>query len=582
MKRIETLADRLKRAQTPAPTDALRVRRRDFFRTVAAGATALAGSAALVGCGSDDGNDATVSFQHGVASGDPQPTAVILWTRVTPSDPARSYDLLWQVATDAAFGNIVRSGSVVASSAADFTAKVDATGLAAGTRYYYRFIHGVVTSPTGRTRTLPAGNVSQVRLAVFSCSNYPAGFFNVYADAAQQPEVDAAVHLGDFIYEYSRSGYASENAAALGRLSDPDAELLTLSDYRRRYAQYRSDPDLQALTAALPLIAVWDDHEVANDAWRDGAENHQANEGNWAARKAAAVRAWHEWLPVRSGSDTSRIWRSFAYGNLLALHMLDSRLFGRDRQIDINAYFDASGAFNAAGFAAALADANRQLLGAEQLSWLQQQMQGSTATWQVLGQQVLMASTPIPAPIALQQISVSAYAALVQKAQTAPASLTPQEQAILAAPAIPYNLDAWDGYAVARETVLALAATLDRNLVVLTGDTHNAWANNLRNAQRQQIGVEIAVASVSSPGFEAVFPNENPAVFAAAVQQLIPAVAYADTSRRGYALVTVTAGECRCDWRYVSTVTSRSYSASVGRSLRVLPGSGNRRWIELT
>jgi alkaline phosphatase D len=423
--------------------------------------------------------------------------------------------------------------------------------------------------------------VSQVRLAVFSCSNFPAGFFNAYADAAQQPNVDAAVHLGDYIYEYSRSGYASGNAAALGRLSDPDAELLTLADYRRRHAQYRSDPDLQTLTAALPLIAVWDDHELANDAWRDGAENHQANEGDWAARKAAAIRAWHEWLPVRNGADRTKIWRSFAFGNLLALHMLDTRLVGRDKQLDITSYIGANGAFNGTAFATDLANPNRQLLGAEQLGWLQTQMQTSTATWQMLGQQVLMASTVIPAPIALQQITVGAYGALVQKAQTAPATLTPQEQAILAAPSIPYNLDAWDGYAAARETVFGIARTLDKNLVVLAGDTHNAWGNNLRDAQRRQVGVEFGVSSVSSPGFEAIFPNENPVAFAAGIRQLIPAVAYADTSRRGYGLVTVTAGECRCDWRFVSTVTSRSYTASVGRSLRVLPGAANRTLVEV-
>jgi alkaline phosphatase D len=580
-KRVETLADRLKRAGMPAPSEALRLRRREFFQTVAAGATVLAGSAALSGCGSDDVNTDSVAFQHGVASGDPQTAAVILWTRATPTNSARSYDLLWEVASDAGFSNIVRSGTATAAPETDFTAKVDATGLTAATSYYYRFRYGAAVSPVGRTKTLPSGNVSQVRLAVFSCSNFPAGFFNVYADAAQQPNVDAAVHLGDFIYEYSRAGYASANAAALGRLSDPDAELLTLADYRRRYAQYRSDPDLQTLTATVPLIAVWDDHEIANDAWRDGAENHQANEGDWAARKAAAIRAWHEWLPVRSGADKTKIWRSFAYGDLLALHMLDTRLVGRDQQLEITSYIGANGAFNGTAFATDLANPNRQLLGAEQLGWLQAQMQTSTATWQMLGQQVLMASTFIPAPIALQQITIGAYGALAQKAQTAPATLTPQEQAILAAPSIPYNLDAWDGYAAARETVLATARTLDKNLVVLAGDTHNAWGNNLRDLQQRQVGVEFGVSSVSSPGFEAVFPNEDPAVFAAGVRQLIPAVAYADTSRRGYGLITVTAGECRCDWRYVSTVASRSFSASVGRSLRVLPGAANRKLMEV-
>ncbi len=575
MKRTQTLAERLETLHVPAASEALRLRRREFFRTVAAGTAALAGAGALGACGGS-GDDDRVAFLHGVASGDPTASAVMLWTRATPSNPGRIYELEWELSTDVAFTNPVRRGVAYAEPERDFTVKVDATGLNAGTSYFYRFVFAGERSPIGRTRTLPTGSVGQVRLAVFSCSNYPAGFFNAYADAAAQPGVDAAVHLGDFIYEYSRSGYASQNAAALGRLSDPDAELITLSDYRRRYAQYRTDPDLQALTAAMPLIAVWDDHESANNAWRDGAENHQPGEGSWAERKAIAIRVYHEWMPTRVGADPGKTWRSFAFGNLVALHMLDTRLAGRDRQLDIGSFLGAGGSFNAAGFAAALADGSRRLLGAEQFGWLQQQMQASTATWQVLGQQVLMGRMNIPAPIALQQISVGTYAALVQKAQSAPSTLTPQELAILAAPSIPYNLDAWDGYAVERESVLGLARTLDKNLVVLAGDTHNAWGSDLLDAQGRKIGVEFATPSVSSPGFEAVFPNENPQVFAASIEQLIGPLVYADTSRRGYLLVTATAGECRGEWRFVSTIGSRNYAASTGRTLRCLPGSAGR------
>ncbi len=455
------------------------------------------------------------------------------------------------------------------------------TGLSANTRYFYRFtwVEGGTRSPVGRTKTLPSGAASQVRLAVFSCSNYPAGFFNAYADAAAQPDLDAALHLGDFIYEYSRAGYASQNAAALGRLSDPDAELITLSDYRRRHAQYRSDPDLQALAAAVPMIAVWDDHESANNAWRDGAENHQSGEGDWAVRKATAIRVWHEWMPTRVGADPGKTWRRFDFGTLVSLHMLDTRLAGRDRQLDIASYVGAGGSFDGARFAAEVADPNRQLLGAEQTAWLQAQLQASTATWQVLGQQVLMGRMNIPAPVALQQITVGAYAALVQKAQTAPGTLTPQEQATLAAPSIPYNLDAWDGYAAARETVLGTARTLDRNLVVLAGDTHNAWGNDLLDLQGNRCGVEFATPSVSSPGFEAVFPNENPQVFAASIEALIGPLQYADTSRRGYLLITATSAECRGEWRFVSTTQSRTYTATTGRTLRVLPGAAGRALV---
>lgn len=423
------------------------------------------------------------------------------------------------------------------------------------------------------------GEVPESRLAVFSCSNYPAGFFNAYADAAAQPDVDAAVHLGDFIYEYSRAGYASQNAAALGRPSEPDAELITLSDYRRRHAQYRSDPDLQALCAAMPVIAVWDDHESANNARREGAENHQPTEGDWTTRKATAIRVWHEWMPTRVGADPGKTWRRFDFGTPVSLHMLDTRLAGRDRQLDIASDVGAGGSFDGARFAAEVADPNRQLLGVEQTAWLQAQLQASTATRQVLGQQVLMGRMAIPAPVALQQITVGAYAALVQKAQTAPGTLTPQEQATLAAPSIPYNLDAWDGHAAARETVLGAARTLDRNLVVLAGDTHNAWGNDLLDLQGNRCGVEFATPSVSSPGFEAVFPNEDPQVFAASVEALIGPLQYADTSRSGYLLITATASECRGEWRFVSTTQSRTFTASTGRTLRVLPGAAGRALV---
>jgi alkaline phosphatase D len=575
--RMDTLADRLRDSDKPNSDDLLRQRRRDFFRSVAAVSAVAAVGSTLSSCGGGD----KISFLHGVASGDPLPAAVVLWTRVTPSDELRSYDLEAEVATDDAFTNVVRRLGVTARPEQDFTAKVDVTGLDPATQYFYRFNWRTAQSPVGRTRTLPTGNVAQVRLAVFSCANYPAGFFNAYADAAAQQDVDAAVHLGDFIYEYSRAGYASQNAAALGRLSDPDAELITLSDYRRRHAQYRTDPDLQTLAASMPMIAIWDDHESANNAWRDGAENHQtATEGLWDVRKATAIRVWHEWMPTREAADPSKIWRRFDFGSLVSLHMLDTRPAGRDLQIDINNFVGVGGSFDGAGFTAALSDANRQLLGAEQTTWLQTQLQASTAAWQVLGQQVLMGRMNIPAPIALQQISVGGYAALAQKAQTAPNTLTPDEQAVLAQPSIPYNLDAWDGYAVARETVLGTARALDRNLVVLAGDTHNAWGNDLLDLQNNRCGVEFATPSVSSPGFEAVFPDEDPQVFAASVEALIGPLKYAETSRRGYLMITATAAECRGDWRFVSTTQSRTYSASTGRTMRVLPGSANRQLVD--
>lgn len=572
----------------PLPEGAADASRRGFVRGLALGGLAL-GALGLAGCGGSDDDDDTpaVQYLHGVASGDPLADRIILWTRL--STTAAAVTVHWEVARDAAFTALAASGRTTTDASRDWTVKVDATGLQPGTRYWYRFAVGTQRSPVGRTRTLPGAAVAQVKLAVFSCSNYPAGYFHVYAEAAQRDDLDATVHLGDYLYEYPRGGYASGQAAALGREVLPATELSTLADYRSRYAQYRSDADLQALHAAAPMIAVWDDHEIANDTWKDGAENHTegggtGGEGSFAERRAAAVQAWHEWLPVRSGADLLSIYRSFSFGNLLALHMLDTRVLARDRQLDYADYTTATG-LDAAGFTAALSDPGRQLLGSTQTAWLTAQMSASTATWQVLGQQVLMGRMNIPAPILFEAlnpgsgVSVGTYSALYARSLTDPGSLTAAEQALLAQPAIPYNLDAWDGYPVARETVLGTARALDKNLVVLAGDTHNAWASDLRDAAGRSVGVEFATPSVSSPGFEAILTGEEPATLAAGLTQLIEPLVYCDTSRRGYLLITASATECRADWVFVDSVLRTTYAAVSGQSLRVLPGAANRRIV---
>jgi alkaline phosphatase D len=321
----------------------------------------------------------------------------MLWTRITPpAGHQADIPVQWELASDAAFASIVARGESSATAARDFTVKVDAAGLKPATVYHFRFRAHGVTSAAARTRTLPTGSVAQVRLAVFSCANYPAGYFNVYADAARRSDLDATVHLGDYIYEYARGGYASAQAEAMGRLVNPAGEILSLADYRERHAQYKSDADLQALHAAAPMIAIWDDHEFANDTWSAGAENHQPGEGDFAMRKAAAMQAYHEWMPTRTAS-AELIYRSFDFGDLVSLHMLDTRVIGRDKQLDY-ADFMTSAGIDSAGFTTAMANPSRQLLGQTQTQWLQQQMAASRATWQVLGQQVLMGRMNIPAP----------------------------------------------------------------------------------------------------------------------------------------------------------------------------------------
>jgi alkaline phosphatase D len=551
--------------------------RRDFIRGL--GASVLAASALARSSGAL-AQDVDQPFQHGVASGDPLADRVIIWTRVTPKHPG-PVSVKWEVAHDAEFRQVLRRGHALAGAQADYTVKVDVLGLPPSATLFYRFSAQGQLSSVGRTRTLPVGELDQVKLAVFSCANYPAGYFHVYAEAAKLDDVFASVHLGDYIYEYGRDGYASGDAAALGREVEPANELLALNDYRQRYAQYRSDLDLQAMHAAMPMIAVWDDHEISNDTWRNGADNHdQASEGSFGVRRAAAIRAYHEWLPTRlpDPNKPDLIFRSFKFGNLLSLYMLDTRVIARDQQLDYANYLSATG-FDEAQFSVDMANPDRQLIGTMQSNWLTKQMANSTATWDVLGQQVLMGRMYIPAPLVLGQISFTDYSILVYKAQTDPASLTAAELEVLSQPAIPYNLDAWDGYAMARETMLGTSLALNKNLVVLAGDTHNGWASNLDDYLGNPVGVEFATPSVSSPGLEEYFPSEDPIAVAAGLSEIIGPLQYANTHQRGFMLVTATPTECQAEWRYVDTVKSLNYSVVPGPILRTLPGAGNRRIV---
>jgi len=533
----------------------------------------------LAACGSDS-DERAASFAHGVASGDPLADRVILWTRVTATGNG-DVDVGWEIAEESDFARPLASGTVRTGAASDFTVKVDATGLVANRSYYYRFGCLGALSPVGRTRTLPTGTVSRVRFAVFSCSNYPTGYFNVYADAAQFNDIDVGLHLGDYIYEYAAGGYASQNAASMGRVSKPANEIITLSDYRQRYQQYRTDPDLQAVHARMPFITVWDDHELSNDTWTGGAENHDpATEGLWAARRQMAIQAYHEWMPIRlpNAARPDRIYRSFDFGNLVSLHMLDTRVIGRDKQLAYASYVGADRSFNSAAFAADASNPARQLMGAEQSAWLQNQMGKSSATWQILGQQVLMARMLLPAPMVLGTTGYPAYFAIAAKVK-AGTPLSAAEQQLLAATPLPYNLDAWDGYPAARETVLNMARTLNKNLVVLAGDTHNAWASDLADLQGRAVGVEFGVPAVSSPGFEGYFPTAAPAMVAAGMEQLIGPLQYAETASRGFMVLTVTPTETRAEYRYVSTIASRTYTAATGKTLRTLPGAANRKLV---
>jgi alkaline phosphatase D len=568
--------------------------RREFLIKVGSVAASVAAGGSLSGCGTDEGW--IPLFDYGVASGDPLATSVVLWTHARPSDASSvSVPLTWEVSSDAAFQSIVASGQVVADASTGHTAKVDATGLRAGTEYWYRFRQGSFRSPVGRTRTLPEAGVSQIKLAVFSCSNYPAGRFHAYSDAATRG-AQVALHLGDYIYEYAATGYASSQAAAMGRQSIPAGELLTLDDYRKRHAQYKSDPDSKVLHSAMPMIAVWDDHETANDSWREGAENHDpATEGTWQARRAAALQAYHEWMPIRTGSSRESIYRGFDFGDLVSLHMLDTRLIGRDKQVEFTELLNPA---TQAAATQTLSSPTRQILGAAQTTWLQGRLATSPGKWQILGQQVLMARMEFPVSV-LQALNPSDTSPAAQAAgqaaindyltakgkKAAGAPLTQAETDLLDPtknPKLGYNLDAWDGYPAAREVLLNTVAQAfagrDRKLVSLAGDTHNAWYSQITAAgfaaaqgglaANALVGVELATPGVTSPGLESYLtipPAQTEQIFRGVVDDL----RWMDASQRGYLMLTISRAEIQADWVFVSDVTKSTFTAAVGNSVKL-------------
>ena len=565
------------------------ISRRDFIRLSAMGIGAAAISTGLAGCGGDSQIGVKVKYSHGVASGDPLQDKVIIWTRITPAESV-DIKVYWEVSEDAEFTSLIHQGHMITSPERDYTVKVDIQNLLPGRTYFYRFIANNVISPVGQMKTLPSGSVDKVKLAVFSCANYPAGFFNVYGEAAKRNDIDAVLHLGDYLYEYAMGGYATENAIQIGRAipQDNDTELVSLSDYRKRYALYRSDEQLQGLHAKVPFICVWDDHEVANDAWRNGAENHQAEEGSFDERKMQALQAYFEWLPIRPANpdDNETIYRYFEFGDLASLYMLDTRLIGRDLQLDFANYTDpVSGSFNSAQFIADVADANRTLLGADQLLWLQQTMMISPAKWQVLGQQVLMGRMNIPAELLRSPSKMGELVAIKLRMDAGDPTLTEEEQTRVLS-AVPYNLDAWDGYAYEREVIFGLVKQLDKDLIVLAGDTHNAWANNLTDRVGDAVGVEFAAPSVTSPGLESYLNlGDDPVALGQAefgFTTLINDLQYMNISQRGYLTVTLTPEKAEGEWVFVNNILSPTYSVDElkGKRMHALPGSDHRTLVD--
>ena len=461
-------------------------------------------------------------FYHGVASGDPLDDRVIIWTRVTPDDSTASVEVTWELADNETFESIAKSGKVTTGPERDHTVKVDVDGLQAGRHYFYRFNALGSTSPVGRTKTLPRDAVDSLKFAVVSCSNWQHGYFNAY-DRIAEKEVDVVLHLGDYIYEYGIG-----NARNVDRRHLPEHEVITLDDYRLRYAQYHLDPGLRKLRMRHPLITIWDDHEVANNTYSKGAQNHQEEEGDFEARKRAARQAYYEWIPIR---ESEKHYRAFRFGPLADLIMLDERQEGKTEP--------------AAGVTDPRYPAeDRSMLGTEQLAWFEQELRRNSVTWKLIGNQVTFSD--------LDRSAVS--------------------------PKNPRNMDSWDGYPAEKTRVARIIReNAIRNVVFLTGDTHASWAYEVvadplgspGRADYTPIAVEFGTPSVSSTNSNESLPDDTVKVREQLYMQSNPHLKYVNQRDHGYVLLTLFPERARADWYYVGTVLHPDTTETLARSFQV-------------
>ncbi|MFG2317829.1 alkaline phosphatase D family protein [Streptomyces tendae] len=526
--------------------------RRTVVKAAAAGAVLAAPLAATLPAGAAD---AAPAFLHGVASGDPLPDGILLWTRVTPTPEAipgsgtgPDTEVSWVVATDKALTNVVAKGSVTATAASDHTVKADVRGLAPATDYWFRFAAGPTDSPVARTRTAPAHDaaVPGLRFGVVSCANWEAGYFSSYRHLAARGDLDAWLHLGDYIYEYGTGEYGTRDTVV--RPHAPAHEILTLADYRIRHGRYKTDPDLQALHATAPVVAIWDDHEIANDTWSGGAENHtEGAEGSWAERQSAAKRAYFEWMPVRP-AIAGTTYRRLRFGKLVDLSLLDLRSF-RSQQVALgNGEVD---------------DPDRTLTGRAQLDWLKAGLASSDATWRLVGNPVMIS------PFAVGSL---------------PASLLGPLAELLGLPkeGIALNTDQWDGYTDDRRELLAhLRAHAIRNTVFLTGDIHMAWANDVPHHAgtyplSASAATEFVVTSVTSDNLDDIVKVHEGTVSAIAAPVIRAAnrhVHWVDTDRHGYGVLDITADRTQMDYYVVSDRTDAAATSAWARSYRTRSGT---------
>jgi alkaline phosphatase D len=466
-------------------------------------------------------------FPFGVASGDPRPDRVVLWTKVFPKREATSVSVTWIIASDTNLTKVVSQGDFLSDAKSAFTVSVEPTGLKPGTTYFYCFVVAGDSSAIGRTRTAPE-QADKLRFVVASCANYGDGYFNAYGHMAQQQNIDAVLFLGDYIYEYG-----TRSDMIRGHL--PNKEILTLQDYRTRYAQYRLDPQLQEAHRLHPFIAIWDDHEFANNSFADGAQNHNPNtEGNWNDRKAIARQVFFEWLPVMRSGEQKTV-RELHYGNLADLFMIDGRVEGRSDPIAD--YMDP-----------ARYDTSRSMLGKQQLNWLIDGLTGSTARWPMLVNNVMFA------PMDLGSVAKERR----------------------------FNMDAWDGYPMDRERIFdALERKGMNNLIVVTGDIHTSWAVELvrdpknRQTYDRRTGKGVMGAEFVTPSITSHNLDEMKGKMAAKIavpymrsRKRNPHLRFVNMKDHGYLVVTLTDSEAKGEWVYMKTLLEPSLKTKASKEVR--------------
>lgn len=466
-------------------------------------------------------NEKLAPFYHGVASGDPTAESVIIWTKVTLDKKEKKALILWEVAEDASFESIVAHGKKTVTAASDFSLKIDVSGLDPGRDYFYRFHYKDKVSLVGETRTLPK-DASEISIAFAACSNYEWGYFNNYRFIAEDKDIDLVVHLGDYIYEYAIGVYGD---TSIGRINVPAGEILTLSDYRTRYSLYRLDPDLMRAHQMKPFVTTWDDHEIANNAYDEGAQNHQEGEGDWHIRASAARKAYYEWLPVRK-QKSEPLYRSFSIGTLADLIILDTRLEGRTEQVEDM-------------LAPNFQDSSRTILGKQQYDWLIDELNGKQE-WKIIGNQVPFGPLYFPGD---------------QRGEK--------------------YMDGWDGYPYEQRRLMHELESKE-NVVFVTGDYHRSFAleNDLEGTadESDNVSVEFVVTSITSANADEYMSKEDALAENESYLTNNPHMNYANSTGHGYLVLHISQEKVVADFVYASTVRSQDAEKRTERSVTVNRG----------